>query len=329
MMTESADAISTTPVTDEFALAAIVVARTDETERVAILTLAPVDGSHFPRWEPGAHIDLRLEAGLVRQYSLCGDPADLSTYRIAVLRETQSRGGSTFLHERIRVGDSLSISWPRNTFELTKSTRYLFIAGGIGVTPILPMIKCAALAGAEWTLAYTGRSRTSMAFISELADYSQHVSLFPKDESGRVDLESLLKVPDGTLVYACGPTSLLEAIEKLCAEMLPPGTLRTERFRAPELTGSAPSTSFIVECQMSGVDVHVAGETSILAALRNAGFAMPSSCEEGVCGACETFVLGGEPDHRDSVLSDLDRSQNGCMMVCVSRSLTPRLILDL
>lgn len=321
--------MSPAPDTDEFTLAAKVVARSDETERVAILTLAPVDGSHFPHWEPGAHIDLRLKLGLVRQYSLCGDPADLSTYRIGVLKETQSRGGSIYLHERINVGDSLSIGWPRNTFELAKSTRYLFIAGGIGVTPILPMIKRAELTGAEWTLAYTGRSRNSMAFIPELANYCDHVTLFPKDESGRVDVESLLKVPEGTLVYACGPTSLLDAIEKHCEETLPPGTLRTERFRAPELAASAHSTSFVVECQMSGVEVEVAGDISILEALRSAGFEMASSCEEGVCGACETFVLDGKPDHRDSVLSDLDKSQNGCMMVCVSRSLTPRLILDL
>ena len=292
---------------------------------VRALTLRHPLDDPLPAWEPGAHIDLLLGPGLERQYSLCGDPADRSLWRVAVLREPQGRGGSAHVHEQLRPGDKVRVRGPRNHFALRPAPRYRFVAGGIGITPILPMLAAAEAAGAEWSLLYGGRSRASMAFTEELARYGDRVTLSPQDEAGLLDLGSVLDaLPEGTLVYCCGPGPLLDAVEARC----PSGALHVERFQAKEQQGGE-EREFEVELARSGRTLTVAPGVSVLDTVRAAGVEVLFSCTEGTCGTCETDVLDGAPDHRDSVLSDEEREAGETMMICVSRCRGKRLVLDL
>ncbi|MEO3788384.1 PDR/VanB family oxidoreductase [Actinocorallia sp. B10E7] len=298
-----------------------------ETLADGVLAVDLTSGSPLPVWTAGAHIDLRLD-GLVRQYSLCGDPEDEHTYRIAVLRAPDSAGGSAYVHERLRVGDVVAVSRPRNHFELQPAPSYLFIAGGIGITPILAMIRAAERQSAEWRLLYGGRTLASMAFRDELSRHGDRVRLQPEDETGLLDLESALGTPlPGTLVYCCGPESLLTAVERHC-QAWPGGSLHTERFTPRTDLDDSADTAFEVEFRRSGVTAHVPTGTSVLAVAREHGIDLDSSCTSGVCGTCESKVIEGEPDHRDSVLTDSDRDE-GYFMPCVSRCRSGRLVLDL
>jgi ferredoxin-NADP reductase len=277
---------------------------------VVALTLRPPTGSPLPPWSPGAHVDLILDGAPTRQYSLCGDPADHHTWRLGVLRDAAGGGGSRFVHDRLRAGDTVRVRGPRNNFELLPSPRYRFVAGGIGITPVLPMIAAAEAAGADWQLLYGGRRRASMAFLPELARYGDRVTVAPQDETGLLDLGAYLGPPQpGTLVYCCGPEPLLAAVEERCRAW-PPRTLRVSPARS-ELRLTVPP------------------DRSILDVAEEAGVGVLSSCAEGTCGTCETTVLSGLPDHRDSVLTDEERQAGDCMMICVSRSCTARLVLDL
>ena len=306
---------------------AVVVDRVEPlAEGVRGLTLRAADGGELPAWQPGAHVDLRLAPDLVRQYSLCGDPADRHRWQVAVLREPDGRGGSRHVHERLSPGTRLDADGPRNHFELVASPAYLFIAGGIGITPILPMIAAAEAAGARWRLLYGGRRRTSMAFLDGLAGYGDRVSVRPQDTGGLLDLSPLDRPQPGTLVYCCGPEPLLAAVEARCAGW-PAGALRVERFTAPALSG--PEHDFDVLLAGSGRTVRVLAGVSILKAVEEAGVPVLSSCQEGTCGTCETGVLDGEPDHRDAVLTDAERAVGDVMMICVSRCRGERLTLDL
>lgn len=292
---------------------------------VLALTLRHPLGEPLPVWEPGAHIDVVLGPELERQYSLCGDPADRSAWRIAVLREPDGRGGSAHVHERVAPGDTVRVRGPRNHFELRPAPRYRFIAGGIGITPILPMLAAAEAAGAEWTLLYGGRTRRSMAFTEELGGYGDRVTVAPQDETGLLDLGSVLDgVPEGTLVYCCGPGPLLDAVEARC----PGGILHLERFQAKALE-AGENTEFEVELAQSGRTLTVAPDVSVLDAVRAAGVEVLFSCTEGTCGTCETDVLEGAPDHRDSVLTAEEQESGETMMICVSRCRGKRLVLDL
>ena len=294
-------------------------------EGVLALTLRHPLGEHLPAWEPGAHVDVLLEPGLERQYSLCGDPADRSAWRIAVLRESAGRGGSAHVHEQLGEGANVRVRGPRNNFALEPAPRYRFVAGGIGITPILPMLAAAEAAGAEWTLLYGGRTRGSMAFGEELGRYGDRVTFAPEDETGLLDLASVLDdVPEGTLVYCCGPGPLLDAVEARC----PSGVLRVERFR-PKEQETGGTTAFEVELARSGRTLTVAPDVSVLDAVRDAGVEVLYSCTEGTCGTCETDVLDGEPDHRDSVLTEDERAAGETMLICVSRCRGKRLVLDL
>ncbi len=296
---------------------------------VASLTLRAADGSALPTWEPGAHVDLVLDGVQTRQYSLCGDPADAQTYKLGILRDPDGSGASLYVHDQLAEGDQIHVRGPRNNFPLVKSPRYLFIAGGIGITPILAMVRAAAPAGAEWRLVYGGRERTSMAFLDELAAYGDRVSVHPQDETGLLDLDTLLGQPSAdTLVYCCGPEPLLAAVEERCRSW-PPRSLHVERFVPKALTEPVLNVPFEVELARSGVTITVPPQQSILAAVEEAGIEALSSCAEGTCGSCETQVLEGVPDHRDSVLDEEERASGDCMMICVSRSCTPRLVLDL
>ncbi|MER7900316.1 PDR/VanB family oxidoreductase [Streptomyces sp. NPDC096046] len=292
---------------------------------VLALTLGHPLGEPLPEWEPGAHVDVVLEPGLERQYSLCGDPSDRSAWRIAVLREPAGRGGSAHVHEQLTEDAKVLVRGPRNNFRLEPAPRYRFVAGGIGITPLLPMLAAAEAAGAEWTLLYGGRTRGSMAFGEELGRYGDRVTFAPEDETGLLDLPSVLDdVPEGTLVYCCGPGPLLDAVEARC----PSGVLRVERFQ-PKEQETGGNTAFAVELARSGRTLTVAPDLSVLDAVRAAGVEVLYSCAEGTCGTCETDVLDGEPDHRDSVLTDDERAAGETMLICVSRCRGGRLVLDL
>jgi ferredoxin-NADP reductase len=307
---------------------------------VAGLTLTPDGPGPLPCWAPGAHIDLHLPGGLIRPYSLCGDPGDHRSWRVAVLREPDGRGGSAAVHDKLAEGDALTASAPRNHFPLQDAGRYLFIAGGIGITPLLPMIAAAERRGRPWRLVYGGRTRGSMAFLGELARHGDLVSVRPQDTDGLLDLDEILSAPaPGTAVYCCGPAPLLAAVEERCAGAWPAGALRTERFapRADAAGGDAvggevedtTGDGFEVEVASSGEVIAVRPGESVLACLRKAGHEILSSCEEGTCGTCETGVLAGVPEHRDTVLTEAERAAGDVMMICVSRAQTPRLRLDL
>lgn len=303
--------------------------RTEESDGVVSLELVHPDGGELPRWKPGAHIDLHLPGDLVRQYSLSSDCEDPRAYRVAVLREPAGRGGSAAVHDALAQGDALTVSWPRNNFRLADSGRYLFIAGGIGITPILAMITEAERTGRDWTLLYGGRSRASMAFLEELAPFGERVQLVPQDEFGHLDLAAALgEVQADTLIYSCGPEGLLQAVEANSAHW-PRGSLRLERFAPKVIEREGEDVAFEVEFANSGRTVQVGADESILEAAKRAGLSVISSCETGTCGTCETPVVSGAVDHRDSILTDEEQDANETMMICVSRAQgnCPKLVL--
>lgn len=297
---------------------------------VIMLALTQHDPTRFlPAWTPGAHIDLELAPGLTRQYSLCGDPRDRDVWHVAVLREEAGRGGSDFVHTKLHPGQLVRARGPRNHFQLAPADRYIFIAGGIGITPILPMIAAAEAAGIDWELHYGGRTRSSMAFLRFLATRAgSRIHVHPQDEVGLIDLDKILDAPrDGELVYCCGPGPLLDAVEAKCTPW-PSDALRVERFAPKPQSGPVAETSFEVELAQSGRILNVAPTQSVLEVVRSTGVDVLSSCEEGTCGTCETAVLCGQIDHRDSLLTPDEQSANDTMFICVSRSLSPRLVID-
>ncbi|QNS07190.1 PDR/VanB family oxidoreductase [Streptomyces xanthii] len=317
--------MSTTTTPADGQLSLLVRRMTWEADGVLSVELTHPDGKPLPAWTPGAHIDVHV-GGQIRQYSLCGDPADTGGYRIGVLNEPSSRGGSRHVHTKLRPGQPVTVSEPRNHFVLEDAPAYVFVAGGIGVTPILAMAREAARRGAAWRMVYGGRSRASMAFTDELSALGGDLTLVPQDELGHIDLASeLAELPEGALVYCCGPEPLLAAIEERCSAE----RLRLERFAAPVVERSGDDATFEVECRTSGLTLSVDADTSILEAAEQAGLSVNSSCRDGICGSCETRVLDGTPDHRDFLLSDAEHAANASMMICVSRCASGRLVLDL
>lgn len=296
---------------------------------VVALTLMQPGGDDLPAWTPGAHIDLLLADGVTRQYSLCGTPSEQDRWRIGVLLDERGRGGSRLVHETLTERARVRVRGPRNHFPLLPAPNYLFIAGGIGITPVLSMMATAQEAGSDFRLFYGGRSRASMAFVRELERYGDRVRLWPQDEEGLLDLAGILAAPsDDTLVYSCGPEPLLGAVEEQC-KAWPDGSLHIERFAAKAPEAGAASEAFDVVLARSGVTVNVPAGMSVVDAVEKAGVSVLTSCLEGVCGTCETAVLEGIPDHRDSLLTQSEKEAGDFMMICVSRSLTPQLILDL
>jgi cytochrome P450/ferredoxin-NADP reductase len=327
--TTAPTATTVTVKVQEFEATATVEAKDVVAEGVVALTLRETTGQVLPPWAPGAHIDLVLADAPTRQYSLCGDPSDRHRWRVGILRDAGGSGGSLFVHDQLQVGDEVRLRGPRNHFRLADSSRYLFIAGGIGITPILAMIKAVEDAGREWSLVYGGRQRSSMAFLDELAAYGDRVSVRPQEETGLLDLDTILGTPTpDTLVYCCGPEPLLAAVEQRCATW-PHGALHIERFTPKPLGEPIRSDAFEVVLRRSDLTLTVPPERSILSLVEEAGVGVLSSCAEGTCGTCEVRVLEGVPDHRDSVLNEDEQAAGECMMICVSRSRTARLVLDL
>lgn len=296
-------------------------------ERVASVTLRATDGADLPEWQPGSHIDLYLPGGLIRQYSLCSDPADPSSWRLGVLKELSGRGGSDVMHDAVQVGDVLTAVGPKSNFSYQPSADdVLFIAGGIGVTPMLPMVRAAEQSGANWRMLYLGRNRDSMGFLDELEEYGDRVIVHTSEDGGTLPLgrgiaASGLRNPQ---IYACGPASLLDAL----GEGWPADRLHVERFAGDGTGALDTDTAFTVETA-DGTEIEVAADETILAAMIRSGVPALNSCQEGICGTCETVVLGGTPLHRDSLLSDEERASNETMMICVSRCVGDRLVLEL
>ncbi|WP_374196799.1 2Fe-2S iron-sulfur cluster-binding protein [Streptomyces sp. ISL-100] len=296
---------------------------------VVLVELVAVDGGRLAPWEPGAHVDLTLPSGRVRPYSLCGDPADRETYRIAVRHAPDGRGGSAEVHA-LRVGLRIGVSRPRNRFPLVLADHYLFIAGGIGITPLLPMVRAAAAAGRDWSLLYGGRSRASVAFADELRTLgADRVHIIPEDTHGLLDLATALAgTPPGAAVYCCGPEPLITAVEQAMAADFPDRHLHTERFGA--LLQAAPAArAFEVELRRTGHVLPVPPDRTLLEAIRQVVPETAAFCEEGFCGTCELRVLDGTPDHRDTVLADSERHRRDVIYPCVSRAHSPRLVVDL
>src|SRR5690554_6509104 len=296
-------------------------------DRVASIVLQAADGGDLPDWQPGSHIDLHLPGGLIRQYSLCSDPADRSSWRIGVLRELSGRGGSDAMHDAVGVGDMLSAVGPMNNFGFQAGADdVLFIAGGIGVTPILPMVRAADQVGANWRMLYLGRNRNSMGFLSELEAHGDRVTVHTSEDGGTLPLGRGIAASglSDPLIYACGPASLLDAL----AEGWPAERLQVERFTGDGTGALDTDTPFTVETA-DGNEIEVAADETILAAMIRSGVPALNSCQEGICGTCETVVLAGTPLHRDSLLSEEERASNETMMICVSRCVGDRLVLEL
>jgi ferredoxin-NADP reductase len=319
----------TTVVTRELETQVRVAGKDEVAEGVVALTLRPVDGMPLPAWTPGAHVDLILGNGVPnRQYSLCGDPADRSAYRLGILCDAEGGGGSRYVHDRLAAGDVVRVRGPRNNFALAPASRYLFIAGGIGITPILSMIAAAEAAGADWRLVYGGRQRASMAFLPELAAYGERVMVRPQHETGLLDLATLRGTPEPDTSSTpagpsrCSPPSRSAARHgrrgRCASSGSPPGRWGARPRRGVRRRARAQRAH--ADRPAAAVDPR---------GRRGRGRGVLSSCAEGTCGTCETGVLGGLPDHRDSVLTAEERAANACMLICVSRSCGDRLILDL
>ncbi len=299
---------------------------------VVAFTLAAVGGGELPRWRPGAHLDVTLPSGAVRQYSLCGDPRDRYRYRIAVRRIPEGKGGSIELHDAVRVGDVLGVKGPRNAFPLATTghlnagvRQFHFVAGGIGITPILPMLAVATERGLPWTMTYAGRSKESIPFRDELARYGERITVRTDDEDGMPTAADLLPPlhPD-LAVYCCGPGPMLKVIRDAVAEY-PGAELHFERFSAPPIENGVP---FQVQLGGGGPVLDVGPQNSALDAVLAARPGTPYSCRQGFCGTCKVKVLAGNPDHRDTLLTETQRAE-GQMLLCVSRADGGRLVLDI
>jgi ferredoxin-NADP reductase len=299
---------------------------------VVTLTFAGADGAPLPRWRPGAHLDIHLPSGRVRQYSLCGDPTREDNYRIAVRRIPDGGGGSAEVHDVLDLGSRVTTNGPRNAFPLTvpghgsPTQRLRFVAAGIGITPILPMIRHVEGLGVEWSMIYAGRSRDSLPFLDEVAEFGNRIEIRTDDVHGVPTAGQLLgDCPDSTAVYACGPAPMLTAIRAGLAGR-DNVELHFERFAAPPVIGGE---EFSVRVASTGATVQVGAEETLLAALQRADVWPPYSCRQGFCGTCRTRVLDGSAEHRDTLLTEPERA-DGMMLICISRAAKgQRLTLDL
>ncbi|CAB3962850.1 ferredoxin [Burkholderia aenigmatica] len=315
-------------------IAAVVVEAAMLTPEIRGIVLAAADGAALPPADPGAHVEVRLPDGIVRHYSIVERAADGSTYRIAVLREPRSRGGSAYLVERLAPGDALDVSPPRNHFALDEhASEYVLIAGGIGITPILPMARRLDALGKSFTLLYLARSRERMALRDaiERGPLRENTRLHCSEQHGEADLRTLLGVPRaGAQVYVCGPGRLIDGVLEAARDW-PAGAVRFERFggAAPPREPEPDAQAFEVELARTGRRVAVPAGRSILDVLRDERIAVDSVCGEGVCGTCAVTLLDGEAEHRDCLQTDAERRANNLIYICVSRAKSSRLVLDI
>ena len=298
-------------------------------EQVHIYEFRPVSGASVPPFTAGAHVDLHLPNGLVRQYSIANAQGERHRYVLGVKRDAAGRGGSRFLHDDLRVGTVVKVGGPRNNFPLVEAAAHsVLIAGGIGVTPIVSMVARLRSLARPWELHYAVRRRREAAFLDELLAGDGHVRLHVDEEQGSmIDVAAIVRAaPEEAHLYCCGPTPMLEAFAAAAASR-PAERVHLEYFSSA--VAPAVESGFIVELARSKVRVEVPPGQTILEALRARGLEVQSSCEQGICGSCETRVLAGEPDHRDMLLSDEEKATNQVMMICCSGSRSAILVLDL
>ena len=298
---------------------------------IYLFELRHTDNSALPPFTPGAHLTVQVPNGDKRNYSLCSNPADTEFYQIAVKRDALGRGGSMSMADEVHAGDLLLVSAPRNNFELhPRATEFLFVAGGIGITPILAMMRHLKSQGnANFKLIYCTRDAASTAFLDELAgpEFASHVQLHHDhgDINNAFDFWPRFETPSKAHVYCCGPRGLMDAVADMSGHW-PSGSVHFESFGV-DASAYAANTAFTVRLNRSGLTVPVSAEQSILQALRACGQVVTSSCESGTCGSCRTGLLDGQAEHRDMVLSDDEKASN--IMVCVSRATSSELLLDL
>jgi ferredoxin-NADP reductase len=311
----------------------IIRSKRTEAEDIVSLELAAPGAAPLPTFTAGAHIDVSLRNGLTRSYSLLNDQSERNRYVIAVNRDPSSRGGSRFVHESLQVGQSINVSAPRNHFPLVESAQHvLFIAGGIGVTPLLSMIRRLNTLGLAWTLHYSARTRAKCAYINELIEIDRgrgavHFHFVDECDGRLPDMDALLAgAPQDAHLYCCGPAPMLHAFERATTKR-PPDKVHVEYFTAQQ--DAAVAGGFTVELARSGRSLRVEPGKSILDVLLANGMDVGHACREGVCGACQTRVLGGTPDHRDSYLSPREKTSCDSIMLCCSGSVSDKLVLDL
>jgi len=318
------------PSKDGITREVVVRERHDEGEGLVRFVLADPKGACMPAWTAGAHVDL-IAGGFRRKYSLCGRPDDRDCLQVVVQREHNGRGGSQHFHEQLHPGQALRLSGPKNLFRLDESaSRYVLIAAGIGITPIVAMADRLRDLGRSYEIHYAGRSRRHMAFLPRLMqDHGDRLRLHVKADGGRLHLPTAVgSVDAGTRIYACGPARLIDELESL-AQGWPEGVLHFEHFHAEASLDPAKEHGFVAELKDSGTSVEVAPDQTLLQALQAAGYDVPCDCNEGLCGTCEVAVVEGDVDHRDKVLSKSERAACTRMMACCSRAAGQRIVLAL
>jgi vanillate O-demethylase ferredoxin subunit len=305
---------------------------THEAEGILGIELHAASGQPLPAFTAGSHVDVHLPGGLCRQYSLTNAPHEQERYCLGVGLANDSRGGSRHVHERLRAGDRIQIGPPRSLFGLhPQAEEHVFIAGGIGITPIMSMIEACKAAGQRWRLLYCVRTRSRAAYLWRLAAHYDQVHLHVDEEQGGpADLSGFLRsAPHGAHVYCCGPGPLMDAVG-FAAKDRPSGSVHFERFSAKGApAGTAADGTFRIKLSRKGTTLTVPCGRSILQSLEDHGIELPCSCREGLCRTCEIPLLAGKADHRDFVLSDEERKANTSIILCVSRALDDELVLDL
>jgi vanillate O-demethylase ferredoxin subunit len=313
----------------------IVRQRKQETDSISVFELVDADGKDLPAFTAGAHIDVHLPSGLMRQYSLCNPASETGRYQIGVLNELESRGGSKDMHENVREGDVLTISEPRNQFELCPvAEKSLLLAGGIGVTPLLCMAETLSDQKAEFEMHYCTRTKKSTAFMDRLnrSRYASRVFHHFDDggEDQSFDMKAVLsKFDDTKHLYVCGPQGFMDAILNTARQIgWKEDNLHYEFFSAQDLSEDGDA-AFDLELRKTGKIITVAKDQTVVEALEAIGIEIEVSCEQGLCGTCELRVVAGTPDHRDVYLTAEEQALNQTFMPCCSRSKTPKLIVDL
>ncbi len=316
---------------EDVALLSLRVARSEPTaDGIQLLEFRDPVGAELPAWGPGSHVAVRVPSGAMRNYSLCNDPRERDRYVVAVKREEGGRGGSVSLIDGVKAGDTVEVAPPRNLFELvTSAPSYVFVAGGIGITPILSMIRYLRAAGnAPFHLYYLTRSASGTAFLPELAEFQDRVTVHHDngDPGQAFDLWPVFEEPGKAYIYCCGPRPLMDAVRDMTGHW-PESAVHFEDFGSDLVRPRADDVPFIIQLGRGGPKLEVPVGTTILETIRAHGRKTPSSCESGTCGTCRTTVLDGEPDHRDLVLSEAEKK--AAMMICVSRAKSGLLVLDL
>lgn len=314
----------------------VVTRLTHEAQDVRGLELRAPDRSELPGFTAGAHVDVFLPGGLCRQYSLVNSPLERDRYVLGIGLSAASRGGSAYVHQRLAAGDVLSVGKPRALFGVAaEASEHVFIAGGIGITPILSMMRWCEAKGERWRLLYCVRSRARAAYAWSLAPHGEKVQLHVDEESpgSAPDLPGWLRhAPQGAQVYCCGPEGLMQAVAAAASEVgIPKTATHFERFTAPSagVGNAATAGVFSVILHRSGLRIDVAQGETLLEALERSSVGVPFACREGMCRSCEVPLLAGQADHRDFVLSDEERATHKCILPCVSRARSPELVLDL